>query len=165
MEAYAVARQYGLTPPTMEQPEYNMFHRERVEREFARLYSQIGLGTTVWSPLASGVLTGKYNDGVPEHSRLNLPGYEWLRTRYESEEGRARLAKVRELTRVAHDQGLEMAQMALAWCLRNPNVSSVILGVSGADQLASNLEALGAAERMTPDVMERIEAILDNRPV
>ena len=165
MEAYAVARQYGLTPPTMEQPEYNMFHRERVENEFARLYSEIGLGTTVWSPLASGVLTGKYNDGVPERSRFNLPGYEWLRSRYESEEGRARLAKVRELTRVAHDQGLEMAQMALAWCLHNPNVSSVILGVSGVDQLASNLEALDAVERLTPDVMERIEAILDDRPL
>lgn len=164
MEAYAVARQYGLTPPTMEQPEYNMLHRDRVEREFARLYTEIGLGTTVWSPLASGVLTGKYNDGIPEGSRLNLPGYEWLRTRYESAEGRARIAKVRELTRVAHELDLDMAQLALAWCLRNPHVSTVILGVSGVEQLQRNLTALDAVEALTPEAMERIEQILGDQP-
>lgn len=164
MEAYAVARQYGLTPPTTEQPEYNMFHRDRVEREYARLYAEIGLGTTVWSPLASGVLTGKYNDGIPEDSRLNLPGYEWLRARYESAEGQDRIAKVRGLAHLADELGMDMAQMALAWCLRNPNVSTVILGVSGVEQLRRNLTALEAVERLTPEVMTRIGQILGNQP-
>jgi voltage-dependent potassium channel beta subunit len=114
----------------MEQPQYNMFHRERFEVEYARLYKVIGLGTTIWSPLASGILTGKYSDGEPQDTRINLPGYEWLKRFFESAEGQSRIAKARLLSEVADDLGTSMASMAIAWCLRNPNVSTVILGAS-----------------------------------
>ena len=163
-EAYGVARQYGLTPPTMEQPQYNMFERDRVEREYHRLYSEIGLGTTIWSPLASGVLTGKYGDGIPEGSRLSLPDYQWLRGRVESEEGQANVRKAVELEGIARELGVPLAQMAIGWCLKNPNVSTVILGTSNARQLAQNLASLDLVPRMTDDVMEKIEAVLGNRP-
>ncbi len=163
-EAYGVARQYGLTPPTMEQPQYNMFERDRVEREYHRLYSEIGLGTTIWSPLASGVLTGKYEDGIPEGSRMSLPDYQWLRERVESEEGQANVRKAVELEGIAQELGVPLAQMAIAWCLKNPNVSTVILGTSNARQLAQNLASLDLVPRMTDDVMEKIEAVLGNRP-
>jgi voltage-dependent potassium channel beta subunit len=164
MQAYAVARQYNLVPPTMEQPQYNMLHRDRVEKEYARLYSEIGLGTTIWSPLASGLLTGKYNDGVPEDSRLGLPGYEWLRDMLLGEQGDARLAAVKELGGVAKDLGVPMAQMALAWCLRNPNVSTVITGASRVSQVESNMAALDVLPSMTDEVMERIDGILSTHP-
>ena len=120
MEAYSTARQYSLIPPTMEQPQYNMFHRERFEVEYGRLYDAIGLGATIWSPLASGMLTGKYNDGTPDDTRINLPGYEWLREMFVSEEGQQRLAKVRELTTIAEELGTTTARLAIAWCLTNP---------------------------------------------
>ena len=164
MEAYAVARQYDLIPPTMEQPQYNMLHRDRFEAEYARLYDEIGLGTTIWSPLSSGVLTGKYNDGIPEDSRMNLKGYEWLRDRFMSDEGQAMLAKVRQLTDVANDLGISMTHLALAWCLKNPNVSTVILGASRVEQLHDNLKSAAAVDLLTDDVMEQIESILDNKP-
>ena len=164
MEAHAVARQYNLYPPTMEQPQYNMFHRERFEVEYARLYQEFGMGTTIWSPLASGILTGKYNDAIPEDSRLMLPGYEWLRDMVESEEGQQRLSKVRELTRIADGLGISMAQLALAWCLKNPNVSTVILGASRPSQIDENLGALDAAAQLNDDVMAQIEEALANKP-
>lgn len=132
MEAYSVARQYNLIPPTMEQPQYHMFHRQTIEVEYARLYEAIGLGTTIWSPLASGMLTGKYNDGVPEDSRMNLKGYEWLRKMFEGEEWQQRLTIVRQLTQVADDLGTTMAKMAIAWCLKNENVSTVITEIGRA---------------------------------
>ncbi len=163
-EAYGVARQYGLTPPTMEQPQYNMFERDRVEREYHRLYSEIGLGTTIWSPLASGVLTGKYGDGIPEGSRMSLPDYQWLRERVESEEGQANVKKAVELEGIAQELGVPLAQMAIGWCLKNPNVSTVILGTSNTRQLAQNLASLDLVPRMTDDVMQKIEAVLGNRP-
>lgn len=163
-EAHAVARAHGLTPPTMEQPEYHLLHRDRVEREYLPLYRTFGLGTTIWSPLASGVLTGKYNDGLPEDGRLHLPGYEWLKALWTSEEGQARLGKVRRLTALAHEVGISMTHLALAWCLKNPHVSTVILGASHLGQLEENLKSLDAVGTLTPDVMERIEAIVDNRP-
>jgi voltage-dependent potassium channel beta subunit len=163
-EAWHIARRERLVPPTMEQPEYNMFHRDRVEREYAELYRDIGLGTTIWSPLASGVLTGKYNDGIPEDSRLGLEGYEWLRDRYQSEEGLQRIAKARELGAVARELDCTTAQMALAWCLKNPHVSTVITGASRPSQVADNMGALDVVERLSPEVMARIEGILDNRP-
>lgn len=163
-EAYEVARREHLIAPTMEQPQYNMFHRERVEREYARLYDDIGLGLTTWSPLASGILTGKYNDGIPEGSRLDLPGYEWLRERLESAEGERQLDQVRQLTGVAGELGCGMAQLALAWCLTNPDVSSVITGASRPEQVRQNMGALEVVPRLTPEVLERIEAILDNAP-
>ncbi len=164
MEAYSVARREHLIPPTMEQPQYHMFHRERVEYEYARLYSEIGLGTTTWSPLASGLLTGKYNDGIPEGSRLALEGYEWLRDRYDSEEGQRMIEKVRQLSSVADQLGCSLAQLALAWCLKNPNVSTVITGASKAEQVVENMKALQVVDQLNDEVMEQIETVLDNKP-
>ncbi len=164
MEATHVARREHLVPPLMEQPQYNMLHRERVEREYAPLYEEIGLGTTIWSPLAGGLLTGKYNEGVPEGSRATLPGYEWLRSRFEGEQAQRQIEKVRRLEPVAAELDCSPAQLALAWCLANPRVSTVITGASGPEQVRENLAAAEVVERLTPEVMERIEAILDNRP-
>ncbi|GAB4499374.1 MAG: aldo/keto reductase [Anaerolineales bacterium] len=164
MEAYAIARQEHLIPPLMEQPQYNMLHRERFEKEYSRLYTEIGLGTTIWSPLASGLLTGKYNNGIPEGSRLTLDGYGWLRERFESEEGRQQIEKVRQLVPIAEDLGCTMAQMALAWCLKNPNVSTVITGASRPSQVTENMKALDVTKKLTPAVMERIENVLQNKP-
>lgn len=164
MEAHSVARQFSLIPPTMEQPQYNMFHRQRFEVEYGRLYDKIGLGTTIWSPLASGLLTGKYNDGIPADSRMNLPGYEWLRSMLESEEGQKRLKSVRELVPIAEELGTMMPRLAIAWCLKNPNVSTVITGASKVSQVEENMKALDVVSQITDDVMEKIEAVLDNKP-
>jgi voltage-dependent potassium channel beta subunit len=164
MEAYGIARREHLIPPTMEQPHYNMFHRERFEYEYARLYSEIGLGTTIFSPLASGLLTGKYNNGIPEGSRLDLEGYDWLRESYNSEEGQRKIEKVRQLGSVADDLGCSLAQLALAWCLKNPNVSTVITGASRAEQVTENMKALEIVSQLDNETMERIESILENKP-
>jgi voltage-dependent potassium channel beta subunit len=164
-EAFGLARQYGLTPPTMEQPQYNMLHRDRVEREYQPLYTEIGLGTTIWSPLASGVLTGKYGDGVPQGSRMTLPDYQWLRERViDSEQGREQIRKAAELKRLAQEVGVSLTQMALAWCLKNPHVTTVILGASNTKQLEENLAAADTVAALTDDVMQRIEQVLQNRP-
>jgi len=163
--AYDVARREHLRPPLMEQPQYNMFHRERVEREYGRLYRDIGLGTTIWSPLASGLLTGKYNDGVPEGSRLHLEKYRWLREALlETEEGRVKLEKVKKLAPLAEELGMTMPQLALAWCLKNPNVSTVITGASTVDQVEQNMSAMDVVGRLDEEAMEAIESILDNKP-
>lgn len=164
MEAHTVARQYNLIPPTMEQPQYNMFYRYRFEVEYARLYDVIGLGTTIWSPLASGVLTGKYRDGIPKDSRMNLPGYEWLKEFHESEEGQTQVVKSIELNKIADDMGVKMAHLALAWCLKNPNVSTVITGASRLEQVEENMKALDVLPQLTDEVMEEIEKVLDNKP-
>lgn len=164
MEAYSVARREHLIPPLMEQPQYHMFHRERVEKEYAHLYREIGLGTTIWSPLASGLLTGKYNNGMPEGTRATLEGYGWLKKMFESEEGRQRIEKVKELTVIAGELGCTMAQLALAWCLKNPDVSTVITGASRAAQVTENMIALEVVEKLTADVMEKIEGVLQNKP-
>ena len=149
----------------MEQPQYHMFHRERFEREYALLYKEIGLGTTIWSPLASGLLTGKYNEGIPEGTRVTLEGYDWLKERFESEEVRHQIEKVRRLTKeVAEPLGYSMAQLALAWCLKNPNVSTVITGASKVSQVHENMKALEVAGQLTEDVLSNIEKILDNKP-
>ncbi len=165
MEAYAVARQYGLIPPTMEQPQYNMLHRYRFEVEYARLYhvDTIGLGTTIWSPLASGLLTGKYNEGIPADSRMNLPGYEWLKAQMESDEGTRNLAKVKEIAQVAADLGTTLPKLALAWCLKNPHVSTVITGASKVEQIHENFAALEVVPLLTPEVMAQIETVLANK--
>ena len=139
MAAWQIAERHHLAKPVMEQPQYNLFHRDRVEKEYAQLYRDIGLGTTTWSPLASGLLTGKYNDGVPAGSRATLKGYEWLAERLVDP---ARIAKVRRLAPIAADLGCTLAQLALAWCLRNPNVSTVITGASRAAQVTENMRAL-----------------------
>ncbi|MFO8099908.1 MAG: aldo/keto reductase [Salinibacter sp.] len=159
--AYAVARREHLVPPTMEQPQYNMFHRERVEREYAPLYADIGLGTTIWSPLASGLLTGKYNDGIPEDSRLATEGYEWLQDQVLREE---RIETIRQLGEVAEDLGCNTAQLALAWCLQNEDVSTVITGASKPHQVEENMQAIEVVDQLDADAMERIEDILDNQP-
>jgi len=164
MEAYAVARREHLIPPQMEQPQYNMFHRDRVEREYAHLYDEIGLGTTIWSPLASGLLTGKYNQGMPEGTRATLEGYEWLRNRFEDEEAVKRIAKVGELMNIADDLGVSMPQLALAWTLKNPHISTTITGASKPEQVAENMKAMDVVSQLTDDVMEKIDTILDNKP-
>jgi voltage-dependent potassium channel beta subunit len=163
-EAYGVARQYQLIPPTMEQPQYSMFHREKVELEFAPLYETMGLGTTIWSPLYFGILTGKYNAGIPADSRATLPGYEWVRQIIESEEGQQKIAKVRDLTTIAEGLGTSMSRLAIAWCLRNPRVSTVILGASRVSQVHENLKALDVLPQLTDDVMAAIEEVLGNKP-
>ena len=164
MEAYMVARREHLIPPLMEQPEYNMFHRERVEREYARLYREIGLGTTIWSPLASGLLTGKYNQGIPQGTRVTLPGYQWLRETFESEQGKRKIEIVKQLVPLAQELGCTLAQLAIAWCLKNPNVSTVITGASKPEQVTENIKALDVVGQLNDDVMERIEAVLGNKP-
>ncbi len=165
MEAYSVARQYHLIPPTMEQPQYNMFHRKKIERDFLKLYQEIGLGTTTWSPLASGLLTGKYNEGiVPKGSRAELPNMEWLKERLVGEEAKPKIEKVKKLTILADELGTTTIRMALAWCLKNPHVSSVILGASKVTQLEDNLKALDVLPLLTDEVMQRIEDILQNKP-
>lgn len=163
-EAWAVAKDLKISPPVMEQPQYNLFTRQKVEADYLPLYDLMGLGTTIWSPLASGVLTGKYNDGIPADSRLNLPGYEWLKKSWESDEGKVRLGKIKQLAELSKEIGLPIHHLALLWCLHNPRVSTVILGASKKSQLEDNLSALASKAKLTPEVIEKIEAIMDNKP-
>ena len=161
MAAWQIAERHHLAKPVMEQPEYNLFRRERVEKEYLRLYQDIGLGTTTWSPLASGVLTGKYNDGVPPGSRATLKGYEWLAERIIDP---AKIAKVRRLVPIAADLGCTLAQLALAWCVRNPNVSTVITGATRVAQVSENMGTLEVLSKLSPDVLARIDEALEDRP-
>jgi voltage-dependent potassium channel beta subunit len=154
--AWHIADRHHLHKPVMEQPQYNMFTRRRVEHEYARLYDDIGLGLTVWSPLASGLLSGKYLDGVPQDSRAALPGYEWLRASLTDPD---RNAKVRQLATIARELDCTLSQLALAWCAANPNVSTVITGASRADQVRENLGALDVLPRLDADVLARIDDI------
>jgi voltage-dependent potassium channel beta subunit len=163
-EAYAVARELRLVPPTMEQPQYNMLHRDRVELEYARLYDLMGLGTTIWSPLSSGLLTGKYNDGIPADSRANVRGYEWLRQILESPASQGKIPVIKELSGVAKELGVSMSRLAIAWCLKSPHVSTVITGASRVEQVRENMRALEVLPLLTTDVMERLEKILRNKP-
>ena len=155
--AWHIADRHGWHKPVTEQPQYNLFHRERVEREYARLYDDLGIGTTIWSPLASGLLTGKYNDGIPKDSRANLKGYEWLA---ESIVDPLKIATVRRLSPIAAELGCTLAQMSLAWCLKNPRVSTVITGASRRAQVVENMKALDVVPKLSPDVMARIDAVL-----
>jgi len=165
MEAYTIARREHLRPPLMEQPQYNMFTRDKVEKEYANLYDEIGLGTTIWSPLASGLLTGKYNDGVPEDSRLSLDKYDWLRENLlETEEGKQKLEKVEKIAELTSDKNISMAELALLWCLKNPNVSTVITGASKPEQVRQNMKAIDKAGLLDAELMNGIEEILDNKP-
>lgn len=161
MQAHMVARQNNLIPPVMEQPQYNMLHREKVEKEYLDLY-EVGLGTTIWSPLMSGILTGKYNDTTPEGTRFDIEGLDWLKENVFKE---GRLDKVRALTALAQEIGTTMPLLALAWCLKNPHVSTVILGASKVSQLEENLKATETAALLTEEVMEKIEGILQNKPI
>jgi voltage-dependent potassium channel beta subunit len=164
-EAVHVAKRENLRTPLMEQPQYNMFHRHRVEQEYLRLYEEFGLGTTIWSPLASGLLTGKYNDGVPDGSRLALEKYDWLRkSLIESEEGIKRLEKVEKLAELTLEIGFSLPELAITWCLKNPNVSTVITGASKPEQVSQNMKAIEKVQLLTDEVMTRIEEILLNTP-
>jgi voltage-dependent potassium channel beta subunit len=159
-EAHRIARELLLVAPTMEQPQYNMFHREKVECEFGPLYEKFGLGTTVWSPLASGLLTGKYNDGDPGKTRISIPMYSWLRDQFQTEEAQRRLDKVKKLAEVANDLSTTLPQLALAWCLKNPHVSTVITGASRPEQVRENMRAGELVGKFTDEVMGQIENIL-----
>ncbi|TAM48900.1 MAG: aldo/keto reductase [Paraburkholderia sp.] len=155
--AYEIAERHHLHKPVMEQPQYNLFCRKRVEQEYKRLYEDIGLGLTTWSPLASGLLTGKYRSGVPAGSRAQLEGYDWLRTRLVDAEKNERVGK---LEQVAYELGCSVGQLAIAWVLTNPRVSTVITGASRVEQIAENMKASDVAARITPEVAKRIEEIV-----
>jgi voltage-dependent potassium channel beta subunit len=154
--AYEIAERHHLHKPVMEQPQYNLFTRRRVEQEYARLYQDIGLGLTTWSPLSSGLLTGKYTDGVPEGSRAALPGYEWLRDSLTDPD---RNNAVRELQKIAGSLDATLAQLAIAWCVRNPHVSTVITGASRVSQVHDNLGALDVLDRLDQGVVDQIDTI------
>ncbi|MEZ4885607.1 MAG: aldo/keto reductase [Chitinophagales bacterium] len=161
-EAHAAAARYSLIGPTMEQPQYNMLHRERFEIEYGQLYKNFGMGTTIWSPLASGILTGKYNEGIPdEKTRLTMEGMEWLKDGTLVEKN---LQKVRNLSAYADTLGISMPNLALAWCVKNPNVSTVILGASKVSHLEENLKTLDYVNQLTDEVMIKIDDILGNKP-
>lgn len=156
------AKQNHLIGPVVEQPEYNMFCRDKVEVEFSQLYKTVGLGTTIWSPLASGVLTNKYLNKFPEGTRLGMDGLEWLKEKNLTTE---KLEKVRQLNRIAEQLDLTLAQLGLMWCLKNENVSTVILGASQRIQLEENLAVLNLTDKLTDDVMQSIELVLNNKPL
>lgn len=162
MEAHRVAAEYRLIGPAMEQPQYNLFERTKVEKDYLDIYRTTGLGTTTWSPLASGLLSGKYNDGIPKGSRLGLDGFSWLKDQWMQED---KLKRVKKLSELAQKLGISTAELSIAWCLRNPHVSTVILGATKKQQLLSNLKAAEALARLGPDVLEKIEKIMDNKPI
>jgi voltage-dependent potassium channel beta subunit len=162
MEAHMFAKQNHLIGPIVEQPEYNMFTRQKVEVEFSQVYKTVGLGTTIWSPLASGILSGKYNKDFPSDTRLGMEGMDWLKEKNLTAE---RIDVVKKLSALAADLDMSLPVLGLAWCLKNPNVSTVILGASKEYQLTENLKSLDAKEKLTAEVMEEIELILSNKPV
>lgn len=163
MEAHMIARQHHLIGPTMEQPQYNMLHRNKVEAEFDQIYKTVGLGTTIWSPLASGILTGKYNSNQQiDSTRLSIEGLEWLKDKTLTEEN---LKRVDKLIDIAKQLSISMPVLAIAWCLKNPNVSTVMLGASKLSQLEENFNAIDAKALLSEEIMIEIEKILDNQPL
>uniref|UniRef100_A0A3P8XTY1 Voltage-gated potassium channel subunit beta-1 n=1 Tax=Esox lucius TaxID=8010 RepID=A0A3P8XTY1_ESOLU len=164
MEAYSVARQFNLIPPVCEQAEYHLFQREKVEVQLPELYHKIGVGAMTWSPLACGIITGKYQNGIPETSRASMKSYQWLKEKIVSEDGRKQQAKLKELGHIAEKLGCTLPQLAVAWCLRNEGVSSVLLGTSNPEQLTENLGAIQFLPKMTSHVVSDIDHILGNRP-
>jgi voltage-dependent potassium channel beta subunit len=165
-EAFWIAETKGLIPPQFEQPQYNLNHRDRFEQEYAPMYqAPYNMGTTIWSPLASGILTGKYNDGIPEGSRMTQKGYEWLKSYLKQYQEDGTLEKVSKLSTFAQDEfGCSMAQLALAWCVKNKNVTTVLLGATKPEQLVENLAALDVVSKMTSAHMEQIDSIMNNKP-
>uniref|UniRef100_A0A8C1S1F7 Voltage-gated potassium channel subunit beta-1 n=1 Tax=Cyprinus carpio TaxID=7962 RepID=A0A8C1S1F7_CYPCA len=164
MEAYSVARQFNLIPPVCEQAEYHLFQRDKVEMQLPELYHKIGVGVVSWSPLACGIITGKYENGIPESSRASLKSYQWLKEKILSEDGRKQQAKLKELTHIAERLSCTLPQFAIAWCLRNEGVSSVLLGTSNPAQLTENLGAIQVLPKITAQVASDIDKILGNRP-
>jgi voltage-dependent potassium channel beta subunit len=162
MEAHRVANQYGLIGPAMEQPQYNLFERNKIENDFLMIFKTVGMGTTIWSPLASGLLSGKYNDGIPEGSRFGLTGFDWLKDRWMKDD---MLSKVRKLADLAKELDISMPQLSIAWCVKNPNVTTAILGATTKEQLLENLKASDAVEKLTADVMKQIDEIVKTKPV
>lgn len=161
MEAHRVAQAYRLIGPTMEQPEYNLFNRQKMENEYLEVFKNVGLGTTIWSPLASGLLTGKYNAGIPEDSRLSIPGFEWLKDKTIADE---KLNRVRNFEKLANELGVSMASLSIAWCIHNPNVSTAILGATKKEQLIENLKAIETEKMITVEIMQKIDAIFETKP-
>ncbi len=162
MEAHRVAHQYGLIGPSVEQPQYNLFERNKLENEFLMVFKTVGMGTTIWSPLASGLLSGKYNDGIPEGSRFALAGFDWLKDRWIKE---GFLDKVKKLAALSKELGISVAELSIAWCIKNPNVTTAILGATQKEQLLQNLRSVEAAEKLTAEVFQRIEDIVQTKPV
>ena len=162
IEAHRVAQRDGLIGPSMEQPQYNLFERNKIENEYLMVYKTVGLGTTIWSPLASGLLSGKYNKGIPAESRFAIPGFEWLRDRLMQEQ---LVAKAVAISALAAELSITPSQLSIAWCIKNPNVTTAILGATKKEQLLENLDALQAVEKLTPEVMQRIEEIVQTKPV
>jgi len=161
-EAYKISKDLGLTPPSMEQPQYNMFEREKMENEYKQLFETEKMGTTIWSPLASGFLTGKYLKGMPDNTRTSLKNYKFIKDSFESDEYKVRHKKVEELQKLASKINIPLVNMALGWCLKNNNVSTVILGASKTEQLEQNLETLNYIDLINDEVMTKIENILQN---
>ncbi|XP_030631870.1 voltage-gated potassium channel subunit beta-3-like isoform X3 [Chanos chanos] len=164
MEAYSVARQFNLIPPVCEQAEYHYFQRDKVEVQLPELYHKIGVGAMTWSPLACGLISGKYCDGIPDGSRAAMKGYQWLRDKMQSEDGQKQLVKIKELQQLADKMGCTATQLAIAWCLRSEGVSSVLLGVSNTEQLLENLGAIRVLPLMNPQTVSEIDSLLGNRP-
>jgi len=162
MEAHRVANQYGLIGPSMEQPQYNLLERNKMENEFLMVFKTVGMGTTIWSPLASGLLSGKYNDGIPEGSRFGLTGFDWLKDLWMKDD---MLNKVKGLAALAKELGISMAELSIAWCIKNPNVTTAILGATKKEQLLENLKAAKAVEKLDATVMQQIEDIVQTKPV
>ena len=160
-EAYEIAEKFNLTPPTMEQPEYNLFNRVKIEKDYLPLYKEYGLGTTIWSPLASGLLTGKYNHGFPSNSRVYVKGYEWLKEQFESEETIQKIGKVKALEPIAEKLNISLTQLSLGYCLKNTNVSTVILGATKKKQLEENLTTLSIVDKITDSTIKDINKVLD----
>jgi aryl-alcohol dehydrogenase-like predicted oxidoreductase len=161
MEAHMIAEKYHLIAPSVEQPEYNLFHRQKMENEYLKIFRDIGMGTTIWSPLASGLLTGKYNDGIPGDSRMGIPGFEWLMERVLVNE---KIDKVKKLKGVADKLGTNLATLSIAWCIRNPNVTTAILGATKREQLEQNLTAIELYPRIDGEVVSEIDSIMETRP-
>lgn len=162
MEAHMMAERYHMVGPSVEQPEYNLFNRGKMENEYLNIFRNIGMGTTIWSPLASGLLTGKYNDGIPEGSRISIEGFDWLKERVFVQE---KIEKVKKLKPMADELGTNLATLAIAWCICNPNVTTAILGATKKEQLQQNLAALDLYYKLTPEIMKKIDSVMGTKPV
>jgi aryl-alcohol dehydrogenase-like predicted oxidoreductase len=162
MEAHMMAERYHLIGPSVEQPEYNLFHRQKIENDYLKIFGDIGLGTTIWSPLASGLLTGKYNEGIPEDSRMGIPGFEWLKERVLVND---KIEKVKKLKTISDKLGTNLATLSIAWCIANPNVTTAILGATKREQLEQNFSALELYPKLNEEILGEIDLIMGTKPI